>query len=411
MHEAIKPAIKRLFDAQTHWHNANKQYYDPNGFRMLINSCIQELRNVTFVLQSNKRGIEGFDEWYEPWQERMRANKSLRWLVSARNYIVKQGDLELKSILRIEVIGSYLAGEVKIFEQDYEVNISSKDVFQRTIDSGMPKEVLENSYVKLQRKWVDSNYPDHELLELLGICWTAVAELLLDAPGGTSDNENSRINEARIPPCMYQGSETRSIWMKVHGDDSIPTQMHQESITLTKEDAEKFKNRYGDSPLFNKKPKPTNFKELCELFFEQAKFVLKKDEYHVHLVVIFVNSEIVEIKELRNEDQADKYRTLRLIASEMEKIGANQFLMVSEAWTAPFDPKYPHRHAVESPDRKEVLNLVGANNSGEGYFFSIPFSRGAAGITYGDLSVNDIEGLNIIQPIISIWGKDNQNKS
>lgn len=410
MNEAIKPAIKRLFDAQAHWHNANKQYFDPNAFRMLINSCIQELRNVTFVLQSNKRGIEGFDEWYEPWQDRMRANKSLRWLVSARNYIVKQGDLELKSMLRIEVIGSYLAGEVKIFEQDYEVNISSKDIFQKTIDSGMPKEVLENSYVKLQRKWIDSNYPDYELLELLGICWTAVAELLFDAPGAT-DDEISRINEARIPPCMYQGSETRSIWMKVQDDDLVPTQMHQESITITKADAEKSKERYGDSPLFNKKINPTNLKELCELFLEQAKFVLKKDEYHVHLVVIFVDSKIVAIKELRNEDQADKYRTLRLVASEMEKIGANQFLMVSEAWTAPFDPNYPHRHAADSPDRQESLNLIGVNKSGEGYFFILPFSRVVEGITYGEVSVNGIEGLNIIQPIVSIWEKSNQNKS
>jgi hypothetical protein len=410
MHEAIKPAIKRLFDAQTHWHNANNQYFDPNGFRMLINSCIQELRNVTFVLQNNKREIDGFDEWYEPWQERMRANKSLKWLVSARNHIVKQGDLELKSILRIEVIGSYLAGDVKIFEQDFEVNISSKDVFEKTIDSGMPKEVLENSYVKLQRKWVDSNYPDHELLELLGICWAAVMELLLDAPG-SSNHEDNRINEAAIPPCMYQGSEARSIWMKVQGDDLVPTQMHQESVSITKEDAEKSKARYGDSPIFNNKQKPTNFKKLCELFFDQAKFVLKKDEYHVHLVVIFVNSEIVEIKELRNEDQADKYRTLRLVASEMERIGANQFMMVSEAWSAPFDPKYPHRHAVDSPNRTEVLNLIGANKSGEEYLFSTPFSRGDEGITFGAVSVDGIEGINIIQPIISMWKKSNQNKS
>ncbi|PKD38187.1 hypothetical protein CWO84_23485 [Methylomonas sp. Kb3] len=410
MNEAIKPAIKRLFDAQAHWHNANKQYFDPNAFRMLINSCIQELRNVTFVLQSNKRGIEGFDEWYEPWQDRMRSNKSLRWLVSARNYIVKQGDLELKSMLRIEVIGSYLAGEVKIFEQDYEVNISSKEIFQKTIDSGMPKEVLENSYVKLQRKWIDSNYPDYELLELLGICWIAVAELLFDAPGAT-DDEINRINETRIPPCMYQGSETRSIWMKVQDDDLVPTQMHQESITITKTDAENSKERYGDSPFLNKKINPTNFKELCELFLEQAMFVLKKDGYHVHLVVIFVDSKIVAIKELRNEDQTDKYRTLRLVASEMEKIGANQFLMVSEAWTAPFDPNYPHRHAADCPDRQEALNLIGVNKSGEGYFFMVPFSRGVEGITYGEVSVNGIEGLNIIQPIISIWEKSNQNKS
>lgn len=162
-----------------------KEYFEPNSFRMAINSCIQELRNVTFVLQANKRGIEGFDNWYQPWQEKMRVNQSLKWLVSARNYIVKQGDLDLNSVLRIEVIGSYLAGEIRIFEQDYEPNLTNKEIFEKTITLGLPEQVFKNSYVKLERRWVDVNHPDHELLDLLSICWASVAELLLDAPGKT----------------------------------------------------------------------------------------------------------------------------------------------------------------------------------------------------------------------------------
>jgi len=408
MHDSLKPAFKRLYDAQFHWNNADKNYFDPDGFRMMINSCIQELRNVTFVLQSNKRGIEGFDEWYGPWQEKMRANKSLRWLISARNYIVKQGDLELKSILRIEVVGSYLSGEVKIYEQDYDANFKSKDVLANTLSSGMPKEVLENSYVTLQRKWIDSNYPEYELLELLGTCWIAVADLLFDAPG-TSVDESNRMNETKIPPCMYKGSEDRIVWMKVQGDDLIPIEIYQEKLSVTELDSEKAVSRYEGSPMLQEKSTPTSFKEICDLAFEQAMFVLKKDEYHVHLVVIFSGSRVVEIKELRNEDQADKFRTIRLVASDMERIGADQFLMISEAWAAPFDPKNPHSHASDSHERKEVLNLVGANKSGEGYYFSIPFLRDENGITYGDKSERGIEGINIIQPIISIWKGDSEN--
>lgn len=410
MQESLKPAFKRLFDAQAHWHKANEEYFSPNTFRLAINSCIQELRNVTFVLQSNKRGIEGFDKWYEPWQEIMRANKSLKWLVSARNYIVKQGDLELKSILRIEVIGSYLDGEVSIFEQDYEPNISNKKIFQKILDCGMPKEVLENSYVKLQRKWVDSNYPEYELLELLGICWTAVFDLLRDAPNAERD-ESKKLNNVKLPPCMYQGSEARSICMKVQGKDLVPTKIHQESIKIEQSDIEEAKKKYGDSPLFQNKIEPTNFKEACESLFEQAKYILKKDKYHVHLVVIFVNSVVAGMKELQNEDQADKFRTIRLIASEVEKIGANQVIMISEAWSAPFDPNHPHRPASKSPKRKEILNLVGATESGEGYSFAVPFTRKGNEIEYGEMSVNGIEGINIIQPIISIWKNGNKNKS
>ncbi len=318
--------------------------------------------------------------------------------------------MELKSVLRIEVIGSYLEGEVSIFEQDYESSLSNEEIFQKTLDCGMPKEVLENSYVKLQRKWIDSNYPEHELLELLGICWTAVSDLLLDAPNSEMD-EAEQLKTGELPPCMYQGSEARSIWVKVQGSDLVPTQMHQESVDFTQSDIDYVKERYGDLPLAQTKIAPTNFKEVCELFFKQAKQVLKKDGFHHHLVAIFVDSNLVELKELRNEDQADKFRTIRLIASEIEKIGANQFLMISEAWTAPFDPNHPHRHASDSPDREEVLNLVGATKSGEGYWFSVPFTRKGDEVEYGDISVKGIEGINIIQPIIFVWNKSHENKS
>jgi hypothetical protein len=404
MSKSIQPAFKRLFDAQSHWHNANKEYFNPSSFRIAINSCIQELRNVTFVLQSNKRGIEGFDSWYEPWQEKMRANNSLRWLVAARNYIVKQGDLELKSILRIEVIGTYVEKEVSIFEQDYDPKLTDSEIFKKIIESGLPKEVLENSYIKLERKWVDQNYSRHELLKLIGICWTAVLELLLDAPTPEFKEQKEQLQSAKIPPCMYQGSETHSIWMKVLKDELVPSTIHEKKIDIEDTNVDEIKQRYSESPMLSQEKKPSNFKETCELFFEQAKYVLRTDGHHVHLVAIFVDSKLVELKELINDDQADKFRTMRLIASEIEKIGANQFLMVSEAWSAPFDPAYPHRHASESPDKTEALHLVGASKDGEGYLFSVPFININGNVELSEPELSGIDGVNIIKPILSVWG-------
>lgn len=119
----------------------------------------------------------------------------------------------------------------------------------------------------------------------------------------------------------------------------------------------------------------SNLKSQCERLFENAKYVLKKDGYHVHLVMIFVDSELAQVIELRNNDQADKYRTIRSVASQMEKIGANQFVMISEMWTARFDAGQPYRKASEAPDRGEMLTLIAASQAGEGYLFSIPFTR------------------------------------
>jgi len=411
MSEPIKPALRRLFDAQSHWHNANESYFDPNKFRIAINSCIQELRNVTFVLQKNKHQIKGFKEWYEPWQEVMKANTSLRWLVGARNHIVKKGDLSLNSILRIEVIGSYREDEVPIFEESYEPNSSNSDIYNKIIDCDLPREVFKKSYVKVERRWVDKNYPEFELLELLTTCWSAVADLLMDAPGTEINKQEKPLRSAKHPPCMYKGSETRSCWMKIDGENLVTSVIKQEEIDLKIRDIEVLRDRYGNLPMFQPQAKRHTFKSLCNMFFKTAMGVLKSDKYHIHLAIIFVNNEPVKITEFRNEDQADKYRTMRLIASEIEQIGADSFIMISEAWTAPYDPKFPHRSASESPEKSEILSLVGISDDGEGYVLSVPFTRKDEEIIYGHPYSSGIEGMNIIEPIISVWKKHKKEKS
>ncbi|NVK55882.1 MAG: hypothetical protein HWE26_09715 [Alteromonadaceae bacterium] len=409
MDESLKPAFRRLFDAKSHWHKAVDSYFEPNDFRIAINSCIQELRNITFVLQANKREIPGFDSWYGPWQERMRGNPSLRWLVDARNYIVKRGDLELLSKLRIEVIGSYLAGEVKIFEEDYNPNLTNAEVYAKTVSLGLPVEVFENSYVKLQRRWIDKNYPNHELGELLSECWSAVAGLLYDAPNSDASKDRGS-STPKLPPCMHEQLEMRSILMKVCGKTLVPAVIGSESVSLDESDRASIEEKYGDTPLFREKGETgsltsKSFKEQCEFFFEQAKCVLQKDGYHIHLAMIFVGKTLAEIIEIRNEDKADKYMTMRNLASTVERIGADSFIMVSEAWGAKFDPMNPYRGAAEAPSRQEVLMLVGATNEGDSYCFSAPFFRDGEVISFGDQEIMDATTMNAIQPILAIWSK------
>jgi len=401
MNKAIKPAFTRLFDAQQHWHDADKGYFDPRQFRIAINSCIQDLRNVTFLLQSNKRSIDGFDNWYVPWQEKMRANPSLRWLVSARNRIVKQGDLDLNSVLRVEIIGSYKDGDFPIFEKSYDSKLTNKELFEAIPNNGLPKEVLEHSYIKLERRWVDQNYDEHELLELLSTCWIAVAQLLSDAPDAGVESMKS----SSLPPCMYKGSEARSIWMKVQGDNLIPTHLYTKTVEITDTVIDEIKEKYPESPLLQTDNIPSNFKGTCERMFKQATYLLQKDGYHIHLAVIFKESKQVNVIEIANDDRADKYRTMRHIASEIEKVGADEFLMISEAWRAPFDPVHPNRHPVDSPDRNEVLTLVGLTQSGEGYSYTAPFTRNGKEIKFSqtELINHSIEKMSILQPIVSVW--------
>src|ERR1039458_683603 len=93
----IAPAERRLQDAAAFWKQAYDAYFNPNKFRIGLQAAIQALRSVTFVLQAQKNSIAGFEVWYGPQQEAMRNDPKMRWLVEARNFIEKQGDLSTRS--------------------------------------------------------------------------------------------------------------------------------------------------------------------------------------------------------------------------------------------------------------------------------------------------------------------------
>lgn len=88
---------RRLVEAHVLWHQSLDRYQQPALFQANLNATIQALRNTTFVLQSEKHLFSKFEDWYGPWQERMKADPVLRWLIAARNTVVKEGELETAS--------------------------------------------------------------------------------------------------------------------------------------------------------------------------------------------------------------------------------------------------------------------------------------------------------------------------
>jgi hypothetical protein len=69
---------RRLEDVHQQWHQAEQAYFEPEQFRIAIQTAIQTLRTVTFILQSNKRQIPDFETWYETWRQRLAADPLMR---------------------------------------------------------------------------------------------------------------------------------------------------------------------------------------------------------------------------------------------------------------------------------------------------------------------------------------------
>jgi len=101
-------ARNRLNEASSFLKKAAESYQDKNEFIINTNACIQALRNVTWVLQSQKKDIPNFENWYNnDWQQSLIKDLIMKWLVESRNKIVKSSDLEAFSYMCLSVHEKY----------------------------------------------------------------------------------------------------------------------------------------------------------------------------------------------------------------------------------------------------------------------------------------------------------------
>lgn len=398
-------AYKRLFDARTHWVRALEAYFSPEDFRIEINACIQALRNITFVLQADKAGISNFDQWYASWQTKMRADARMKWSVEARNTIVKAKDLELHSKLRVSLIGSYLDAETPTFQVEYSPQITTKAILDELQKKGISAEYLKHAQLRIERRWVINDFPTSEFLSLLSYCWTFLSRVLVDLPNATTGLPP--IEGWGLPPCMVDDGEYRSVWIKLSTgavsflDPKPLDSIHREQIDpVIQSDVLK---RYGLNSTPSRPATGNELRDRAESFFEIAKTMLKVDGHHVFIVMIFTRSNRAVFLELRPEDQSDKYRMWRTVASEVKRTQAHSLICISEAWTATIPLGQPFQHAAEAPNRGEALHLIAASEDGSGFVFSAPFTRVSDEIVIQEPEEYDLETVNSIAPVLSAW--------
>jgi hypothetical protein len=96
--DALSAMLGRLKQVNYLWHQAHDAYFVPNRFRIAAQGFITTSRTVTFIVQSHKNVISGFDAWYESHREQFASDPVMVWAKDARNKIEKQGDLETLSV-------------------------------------------------------------------------------------------------------------------------------------------------------------------------------------------------------------------------------------------------------------------------------------------------------------------------
>ena len=174
---AMTAVLGRLKQVNRLWHQAEVAYFDPPAFRVALQNCITTARTVTFILQSHKSAIPGFDEWYKTYTDRFALDPVMRWAVNARNKIEKQGDLETRSQVRAELVAAYAHNPSTLWlpainatPEQIRLSIPAKFLDEHAINTGI---------LAIERRWVDAQLPEHEILDALAYVYGQLALLVV----------------------------------------------------------------------------------------------------------------------------------------------------------------------------------------------------------------------------------------
>ncbi|OPH82386.1 hypothetical protein [Nitrobacter vulgaris] len=406
---------RRLEDVHRHWHSAERAYFEPDGFRIAIQTAIQTLRTVTFVLQSNKHLIPEFDRWYAPWQEKLKSDGLMRWMVDARNKIEKQGDLEANSFVRAEIIASYL-NNGPVIEVPAKLFDGPQVLIKSIPESALGQHIKEFGTVKIQRRWVENSLPDYELLDAVAMAYGKIAEVVHDAhrnigrhPPITIDVETGEefgAGRAGRLPCMIGHGDARSINISL--SDGKEFDLSREAIHFDRQKAEESVARYGLQPeaVFDTSG---DQETLLDSLFDTARKMVEKDGYHLTLVFLLRGVKMVQVIHPEFSDHGAKYLIMRDIAHEVTRLAADGVILIGEAWRAVADPSKPYMRAADAPDRKEVLRAILVRREGDPVELFADFHRNGDQVTLG-ATQTIIRGQHFMfAPIYDAWAREIPN--
>jgi hypothetical protein len=370
---------------------------------------VQEARNVTFILQKNKKQIPGFEQWYAPWQERLKNDATLRWVKDSRNRITKQGDLETESQSFVSFITDWTDELTQKFRADPFV---PSTVLVRSLLKKIPKEhISEESLLCVERRWVDTNLPDQELLNATSHVLVVLSALIEDAHAFVARTlanvscdsiKNLQELRANYPIDAANAEDSRKVWTRVQSLETIKYNVSSE--IFERGDFEKWKTvaieRYG---LRSEVPADLDVYTLegaAKMYQERAKQILMRDHHLVPFLFALERGErTVVTLELNMEDRVGKHIAIRRAASLLSRLDIEWVLFVNEAWTADLIPGKPlPRHAIEASNRGEGIALCGVSADGAFYNRTVKFSRRGDQIVFGD-EWADASMTNIMLPI------------
>lgn len=401
-------------------HRAIEHYFDENEFRRWLNSAIQNSRGVTFLLQKQKAKWADFDVWYGGWQDEARSNPVLGWGVTARNRIVKEEDL---AALSQAVIGVYDTHR-RAYQDVVAVPPSTPPSviiasFIKVVERGGKK---RKGWVRIERRWIDDQLPDYELVAALREMYRAVAEVvklahrasgieLCDLPAFARECVTRRIDPSLR--CLGSGNPAPTMMLDLESGKVTASRY----FGIERDDSEEFarfgRQHYGEPPKFSNDP----IAHVDERMQLSTQF-LQADGYAGSMLILFGGGSAQVFPVSLGENEPREAR----LAAVIETVGAWQFtgaVFASETWIGhpgskgdllgvPKNRLLPSNREFFGEDRKdggrdEGIIVVGLSADGRQRVLVQPFGRVLGGYVFGRPLVNKVAVPPFLRGISERW--------
>ena len=395
---------RRLEHARELWHRALKAYPNADDFTNAVNDLIPALRTVTFIIQKDLKHVEGFDDWYAYWQREMLNDVVMRWLVEARNHIEKQGDLDIRSTARVEVIAGWPDTPVDEFDVP---PLLSPQVVAYEVAKLAPDFVREEGLIRVQRRWVTNALPDHEILEACAHGWAVLSDVVSDANAFVESGEPQRPGARRPPEDLEAGVEARTAVYHLAAEEFVqPTTTRIERDEDLVETAAK---RYGLPPELDvPMPSPdADLESRVRWHHEVSRRVFGVDGHLLSFAVMFQKGRVVDLLGMEMADQQAKYIVLEQLAARVAATDADEVVHSYEVWIAPLvgsDDPLSGLRAGQRADRAEAVVTYGMARNGDEVQVTSFATREADRVVLADVVQGEPVLSQMYHPVRRVWG-------
>jgi hypothetical protein len=337
-------------------------------------------------------------------------------LVSARNRIEKQVDLETKSTAHVRLIASWLDGPV------VEVNVdptSEAHELARTVQvPGLPAWAMREGILEVERRWTLEELAEEEILDVLAHCHGVLCRVVLaaherwgeaEAPcelaadGVCEGHALSRHPSGRVA-CMIAGRRSRTVRRDLSTGTLVDVGMAP--IDGPPVSHEELLERYGPGLPSDYRPRGKGVFGIAEVFHVSGRRFIVVDGHLETVAWILKDGHPLRQIAMRSEDQREKYLAIASLAEEVDRLGANELVFTTEAWEAPAvdpDDERAELRPGEREDRTELMLTYALRRGEKCRVWASRISRTESGeIELEEMTEREEDAL-FLQPVLKVW--------